>query len=89
MINVEVCYALPEKQWLLSIRLPKGSTVIEAIMRSGLLDQFPDINLVNNVGIFGKKVSLNALIQEGDRIEIYRPLALTPNQLRLKRANKL
>lgn len=88
MITVEVCYALPEHQSIISVLLPKHSTVIRAIMASGILDKFPDLLLTDNVGIFSKKVSLNQELNEGDRIEIYRPLTLTPNQIRLRRAKK-
>ncbi|MBA2654191.1 MAG: RnfH family protein [Gammaproteobacteria bacterium] len=85
-IRVEIAYALPEQQLLLTVLIPKGSTVITAIMASGILDQFPELVLSNNVGIFSKKVALDCIVAENDRIEIYRPLVMTPNQLRLLRA---
>jgi|688.fasta_scaffold606619_3 putative ubiquitin-RnfH superfamily antitoxin RatB of RatAB toxin-antitoxin module len=87
LIDVEICYALPAEQCLVAVRLPKGSTVIKAIMASGLLERFPELKLVQ-VGIFSKKVGLSCIVQAGDRVEIYRPLTLTPNQARLLRAKK-
>lgn len=87
MMTIEVCYASQGQQWLLSVVLPEGSTVIQAIMLSGMLDKFPEVNIINNVGIFSKKVPLNHVLNKGDRVEIYRPLSRTPNQLRLLRGN--
>lgn len=87
MIKIEVCYALEKEQWLIPLEVPQGSTVIRAIMASGILEKYPDVEL-SNVGIFSKKVSLNHQVKLGDRIEIYRPLALTPNEARLLRAKR-
>lgn len=84
-MRVEVCYALPEEQCLVTVDVPEKSTVINAIMASGILDLFPAVNL-SQVGIYSKKVALNHIVEKGDRIEIYRPLTMTPNQLRLARA---
>lgn len=89
VIDVEICYALPEKQFLEKIQVPYECTVIRALMQSGFLDRFPEIDLATaSVGIFSDKVSLNHVLNEGDRIEIYRPLTLNPNQLRLQRLRK-
>jgi uncharacterized protein len=87
VIEIEICYALPDKQFLQAFTVPRGYTVIKAIIASGLLEKFPDIQLKNNIGIFSKKVSLTYILEEGDRIELYRPLLLTPNQTRLLRKN--
>lgn len=85
-MKVEVCYALESKQTLIEIDIPFGSTVIKAILASGVLDLHPDVELNGNVGIFSKKIPLNHVLQEGDRVEIYRPLFCTPNERRLLRA---
>jgi uncharacterized protein len=85
VIEVEICYALPDEQFLQAFSVSRGYTVIKAIIASGLLERFPEIQLKNNIGIFSKKVSLTHILEEGDRIEIYRPLLLTPNQARLRR----
>ncbi|MBV5307971.1 RnfH family protein [Chromatium okenii] len=78
-MQIGVAYADKFKKTWLKLDVPSGSTVAEAIERSGLLAQFPDIDLtVNKVGIFGKITTLNAEISDGQRIEIYRPITADP-----------
>ena len=86
-IMVEVAYALPDQQVILETELPEGSTVEEAINASGILEQFPQIDLTKNkVGIFGKISKLNNPVRARDRVEIYRPLIADPKEVRKKRA---
>lgn len=74
-MNVGICYAEAERQLWLRLEVPDGSNVEDAIKLSGLLLQFPEIDLsVQKVGIFGKVVKLDATVKEGDRVEIYRPI---------------
>ncbi len=89
-MNVEVVYAPNSAvQKLISLKLPAGYTVEQAIQQSHILDEFPEINLaVNKVGIFSKTVALSQIISENDRIEIYRPLKIDPKQARLLRAKR-
>ncbi|UBX49244.1 RnfH family protein [Providencia alcalifaciens] len=88
-INIEVTYALPEKQFLLSVRVAEGTTIEEAIIASGILTLRSDIDLKKNkVGIYSRPAKLGDVVQEGDRIEIYRPLIADPKELRRKRAEK-
>ncbi|MFG1174465.1 RnfH family protein [Erwiniaceae bacterium CAU 1747] len=88
-IAVEVVYALPEKQYFYSVKVPEGSTVEEAILASGLLDLRSDIDLKKNkVGIYSRPVKLQDEVQSGDRIEIYRPLIADPKELRRQRAER-
>ena len=88
-IAVEVVYALPEKQYLYSVKVAEGSTVEEAIRASGLLDLRSDIDLKENkVGIYSRPVKLHDEVQSGDRIEIYRPLIAAPKALRRQRAER-
>lgn len=88
-VNVEVVYALPEKQFLKSLRVPQGTTVEEAIRMSGLLETRQDIDLaVNKVGIFSRAARLTDEVKEGDRVEIYRPLIADPKALRRMRAER-
>jgi len=78
-MNVGVAYADKFKQVWLKLEIPDGSTVREAIELSGILSQFPEIDLDRQkVGIFGKITSLNAKIQEDTRIEIYREITADP-----------
>ena len=78
-MNIGVAYADKFKRLWLKLEVPDGSTVREAIERSGLLPQFPEIDLTTQeVGIFGKIVKLNARVNDGDRVEIYRPITADP-----------
>ena len=88
-MRIEVAYAKPEEQVILVVRVEEGCRAQEAIQRSGILERFPEINLAQNkVGIFSKMVELNALLREGDRVEIYRPLMIDPKQARRARAKE-
>ena len=70
-----VAFAKPTAQIWKNLDVPEGSTVREVIERSGLLDQFPEIDLeVNKIGIFGSLARLDKPVSEGDRVEIYRPI---------------
>lgn len=87
--KVELIYALPDHQDLKLLTVESGTTVEEAIRRSGILEEFPDIDLTKNkVGIFSRLVKLSQELRAGDRIEIYRPLLLDPKQIRQQRAEK-
>lgn len=87
LINVEVAYALPEEQVILSLEAAADSTVEEVIKRSGILERFPQIDLAaDKVGIFGKMCKLNASLHDKDRIEIYRPLIADPKESRRQQA---
>lgn len=86
-LAVEVAYALPREQVLLALTVEPGTTVQQAIERSGLLDRFPDIDLAAaQVGIFGKLSRLDTVLRAGDRVEVYRPLIADPKEVRRKRA---
>ena len=88
-ILVEIAYALPEEQVILSIKVPTIFNVQQAIEKSGIQKKFPSIDLSKNkVGIFGKKTTLDHVLKNRDRIEIYRPLILDPKEMRRKRAAK-
>jgi len=88
-ISVEVVYALPEKQYQLYVKVEQGSTVEEAILKSGLLELRREIDLATNkVGVYSRPVKLDDVLQDGDRIEIYRPLIADPKELRRQRAER-
>lgn len=88
-ISVEVVYALPEKQYQLYVKVEQGSTVEQAIEKSGLLELRREIDLTSNkVGIYSRPVKLGDEVNEGDRIEIYRPLIADPKELRRQRAER-
>lgn len=78
-MNVGVAYADKFRQVWLKLEVPDGSTVREAIDCSGILKQFPDIDLDRQkVGIYGKLTKLTAKMQDGERIEIYRDITADP-----------
>ena len=84
---VEVAYALPDKQSLISIEIKNGSTLKEAIEVSGILETFEQIDLTKDrVGIFAKFATLDTILRDKDRVEIYRPLVADPKKARKDRA---
>ena len=84
---VEVAYALAEKQSLISLEVKEGSTLKEAIDASGVLRQYKQIDLSKDrVGIFSKFATLDTVLREKDRVEIYRPLEADPKKIRKERA---
>jgi putative ubiquitin-RnfH superfamily antitoxin RatB of RatAB toxin-antitoxin module len=84
---VEVAYALPDKQSLISLEIEDGSTLKEAIEASGILESFEQIDLTKDrVGIFSKFATLDTVLREKDRVEIYRPLIADPIKARKERA---
>jgi len=86
-ITMEVAYATPDKQILLSMDVPAACTVAEAIDLSGIREEFPDMepDLIA-VGIFSRKVPLDYTLRDGDRVEIYRALVADPKEMRKQRA---
>lgn len=82
-MKVGIAYATPAKQVWLNIDLPDGATVQDAIDKSGILKQFPDIDLeTQKVGVFGKVVALDVVLEDGARVEIYRPITCDPKTVR-------
>jgi putative ubiquitin-RnfH superfamily antitoxin RatB of RatAB toxin-antitoxin module len=92
MMKVEVCYALPDQQRIISLEVEEGATVLQAVEQSGIDQLFPDIDITSaKMGVFGKVVAKPAEtgLQEGDRVEIYRPLIADPKEVRKTRAAKV
>lgn len=88
MINVEVVYALPERQAVYRLELTGPQTVRSAIDASGVLRDFPDIDLARNrVGIYARLAQPDTPLRDGDRVEIYRPLKMDPKAARRARAD--
>ena len=84
---VEVAYALADKQSLITIEVERGATLKDAIEASGILESFKQIDLTKDrVGIFSKFASLDTILQEKDRVEIYRSLVADPKEVRKERA---
>lgn len=86
-IAVEVAYATPDRQLILELYVDQGTTIKQAIEISGIMGRFPEIDLKKNkVGIFGKLKNIGQILQDTDRVEIYRPLTADPKEVRRKRA---
>ncbi|MDP9109332.1 MAG: RnfH family protein [Pseudomonadota bacterium] len=84
MLAVEVCFATPERQLLIPLRVPVGTTILEAVKMA-----LPDSDLSQQpVGIFGKRKTPDTLLRQHDRIEIYRPLVADPKESRRRRASR-
>ncbi len=88
LIEVEVAYALPQRQVIAKVSVAAGTTVAEAIVLSGIRSMFPGIEEQPKVGIFSRKVSLDYRLQAGDRVEIYRPLLADPKEVRRRKAEE-
>lgn len=87
-LSVEVVYARPDIQEVIALKLPRGTTVRAAIERSRVAELFSEIDLaVNKVGVYGELRDLGDTVQDGDRIEIYRPLLIDPKEARRRNAS--
>jgi len=88
-LSVEVAYARPERQEIIALQVPAGTTVAQAIAASGICERFPEIDLSRQpVGIFGRHAELETCLRDRDRVEIYRPLAADPKAQRRERARR-
>lgn len=88
-IKISLCYASGPNPLLRVLEVDAGTTIGQAIELSGMLQDAPEINLVTMpVGIYGKKKTLDTVVQARDRVEIYRPLIVDPKNARRRRAKK-
>lgn len=88
MLDIEVIYATEHEQKIISLQMPPGSTVEQAILASAVLSSYPEIDLTRNaVGVFSQKKQLDDVLCTGDRVEIYRSLIADPKQVRRTKAN--
>ena len=82
-IAIEVCYALPGAQRVLSLRVPAGSTARRAVVLSCIDGLFPEIDAAScPLGVFGTAVADEYRLEDGDRLEVYRPLENDPMEAR-------
>ena len=82
-MNIEVVFGLPSRQELVALSVEPGTTVEAAIEQSGIAKLFPDEDLsVYQAGIWGKPVERHRCVEDGDRVELYRPLAKDPREAR-------
>ena len=89
-ISIEIAYALPDKQRIVKLHVPPGTTALEAVTLSKLDEVFgelvvgPDLK----IGVWGKAISADRVLAAGERVEIYRPLLVDPKEVRKARAAK-
>ena len=87
-ITIEVAFALPERQLICAVTVPKGTTASEAVIQSGIEEEFDELILADNpnLGIFGKAIKGDQVLKPGERVEIYRALKVDPKEVRKRRA---
>lgn len=86
-IKVEVAYAYPEKYFLKKMEFDEPITLQNIILKSGILEKYKEIDLnKNKIGIFSRPAKLTDMVENGDRIEIYRSLLADPKEIRRQRA---
>lgn len=86
---IEVVYGTPTRQEIINLAVEPDTTIEQAILASGIIEDFPEIDLtVNNVGIWNRVAKLSDIVKDLDRIEIYRPLLADPKEVRKRRAEK-
>jgi uncharacterized protein len=89
LLRIRVIYALPDHQASVDLQLPPGTSLTEAVTRSGLLEKFPEaMTRPLSCAIFGRPVPLGYQLRDGDRIEILRPLLIDPKQSRREAARR-
>lgn len=90
-LSVEVAYATPEKQLILPVRVLPGTTLFDAVVQSKIWHQFEGLDIDSApMGVFGKpeRKPKERILEDGDRVEIYRPLLVDPKEVRKRRAAK-
>ena len=86
-ISVEIAFGTRDRQELLELTVPAGTTLADALSRSCIAELFPGERIDRlAVGIWGKPVARTTRLSDGDRIEIYRPLAMDPREARRRLA---
>ncbi|QDF66484.1 RnfH family protein [Shewanella sp. SNU WT4] len=87
--SVDVIYALPDRAKVVSVMVNGETTVLEAVVQSGIVNFFPEID-INTVklGSFSRMVKSSELLVPGMRVEIYRPLIADPKDVRRRRAEQ-
>jgi putative ubiquitin-RnfH superfamily antitoxin RatB of RatAB toxin-antitoxin module len=88
LLSVEVAFAMPQEQRIVAVKVPPGTSAIEAVQLSGIQQYFPDLALNDGtkLGIFAQLVAHTQALNDGDRVEIYRPLTADPKEVRKERA---
>lgn len=91
-LRVEVAFALPARQRIVELTVAKGTTARQAVALAHLEAHFPEVAPATfreaDLGVFGRRLRHpeQAVLREGDRVEVYRPLQIDPKAARVKRA---
>ena len=85
-ITIEIAYGEADRQFLQRLAVPEGTTARQAVLNSGLAAAFPHADPAALLGIFGRQVKDDTILQNGDRVELYRPLLIDPKTARRRRA---
>ena len=86
---VEIAFALPDKQLIRKLEVEQGTTLAEAIELSLIVEDFPELSWgAKTVGVFSQRKPLDYVLEENDRVEIYRPLIIDPKEARRLKAEK-
>lgn len=86
-MRVEVVFALPERQSLMVLDVEPGTTALQAVLQSGVLTQYPDLEPSTlRLGIYSHAIAPDTPLRDHDRVEIYRPLLADPKLARRQRA---
>jgi putative ubiquitin-RnfH superfamily antitoxin RatB of RatAB toxin-antitoxin module len=88
-IPVQICYASPSESWVVDLKVPLKTTVAQAFELAGLSARFSQALSNGDVGVYGKKVPLDTVLNSHDRIEIYRPLTDLPQNIRRRRVEEI
>lgn len=82
-MRVEVAFALPDRQLLATVTVPDDAVVADALRLCGIEERFPDVSFDElQAGIWGQPVERTHALRDGDRVEVYRPLAMDPREAR-------
>ena len=87
-MNIEVCYAEPDRVWRVALQFAEPATVFDAILRSALIERLGLDSAALRVAVFGKLVALDTMLADGDRVEFLRPLVVDPKEARRRRVAK-
>ncbi|MFK8029411.1 MAG: RnfH family protein [Gammaproteobacteria bacterium] len=82
-VRCEVAFATPQRQLLLTLSVPSGTTALGVVGLSSLATEFPDYSFeAPLLGVFAQRVEHDYVVKEGDRVEVYRPLTADPKEVR-------
>lgn len=87
--HIEIAYATPQQQVIVECDVEQDASPRDAVIQSDIDQFFPEIDKqLCDIGIFGKAIRPDHKLENGDRIEIYRPLIADPKEVRKRRAKQ-